>query len=378
MIGVMGAGEGHAMESNRKYIARCRIPMSLVLGLVLVVESASAAVVVRVVTSDAVPGGSVTLQVQLESEDGDPEIAGVQADLVLDTNQLDLVGQCSSDQSQCEDGSACPDQGRCVPSCVASGSLTQHSLSAAYPDFQNVAIGRRRLRLPINPDLFPPANIAPGTLLTCAFPVAAGATLGELDITADLSRFRATDEASDPVSATLVIEAGAIVSELPTVTPTSTETPVESTPTHSATPSEPDATETPTPEDATVTPTSIITDTPNEETPTPTPTEPSIPTATMTTPPATATSAVPTATATSGQPTPSATAVHTATPSPEVTVTATSVVPTATATLSGSGGGKIKDDDGCAIVDSSGNSSHMPLLWGLPFVVLVLRRRLGW
>jgi len=366
------------MKSNRMNFADIcgrafyRVAMTLMVGLVFLFPVlVSAAVVVRVVTSDGVPGGAVTLEARLEGDPSDPAVAGVQMDLVLNTTQLELEGQCSTDQSSCEDGTLCPGQGRCVPTCVASSGLTQHVLVAAYPDFQNVPVGHRRLRLPVNADDFPPAGLPAGRLLTCTFPVRDGASLGAFEITADLARFRLTDEASDAIPGTLVIEPGTIVSELPTVTPTSTETATERTPT--TTPSETATFGTPTPDDVTATPTANPTDTPADETPTSTPSGVATPTSTPTLVP-TSTSTIPQATVTAVPSTPSVTAVPTETVAPAASATPTSASPTATSTTGGTSGGRVKDNDGCTLVEvNMGPTVVWP--WTLAVALLLTRRR---
>jgi len=337
-------------------------------------HDAWAAVVVRVSTNDALPGGALTLQMRVDRSDGDPPIAGIQADLILSSEQLNLTGACSSDQSACENGTACPDQGRCVPTCQADTRLTQHSLAAAFPDFQNVPTGRRRLRLPINPELFPPPTLSDGLLVTCTFDVLPGASLGAIELTADLSRFRVTDDVADPVTSTLEIEVGSIVAVLSTVTPTATQTPTSpsATPTveePTATPSN-EPTASPTESMATETPGGEATQTPTETPPTPATATPSIPISTPTntalmvtvTPSRTATTEV------------TATAPIPATP----TITATSVLPSVTPTGGQSGGGH-NDDDGCNLAangtGSDARRGARAVLLLLPILALLSGRR---
>lgn len=352
--------------------------IALALSATFVAASpAVAAVVVGVSTSDALPGGTLTLQVRVDRAAGDPAIAGAQADLILSTAQLQVMGVCSSDQSACENGTNCPEQGRCVPSCQADARLTQHSLAAALPDFQNVPSGSRRLRLPINPDLFPPPTLEDGLLVTCTFAVLPGAALGPVDLTADLDRFAVTDDGGVLVASTLELHAGSIVSVLSTVTPTSTETPTEATATATiATPTEGIATVTPTEGEPTVTATAATpTETPTPETttaPTVTETVLAVPTATSTTIPGPAT---PTRTNTAAAPT-STPIEPTQTATVESTATRTAAVgATATPTSAGQGG-SVRDDDGCAMAprDADGFGLGVGIL-GLPMVVLLLRRR---
>ncbi len=344
-----------------------------VVGLGSVVP-AEARVDVRVSTNDALPGGTLTLEMRLDRSPGDPSVAGAQVDLVLSTEQLALLGACSSDQSACENGTACPAQGRCVPSCQASSALTQHSLAASFPDFQNVASNRRRLRLPINPNLFPPSTLADGVLVTCSFSVLPGASLGPVELTADVARFRVTDEASDPVAANLQIDPGSIVSMLATVTatPTHTQPAPTLTPTleESATPTETAA--------PTVTPTQEVTATHTQE-PTPTPSVVMTMTATLPMPTGTASSTpthtrqVPTLTPTLPTATATIEATVTSTSTPRATFSPTGRTPTNTPTNTV----RVREDsDGCSLsadpVQGRGVWALM-LVW--PVSVVLLRRR---
>lgn len=370
------------MNDNRKrlvnYWQEAICAAATLMGGVAVIPGSAmpveAAVVVRVSTNDALPGGTLTLEMRLDRSPGDPSVAGAQVDLVLSTAQLQLLGACSSDQSTCENGTACPTQGRCVPTCQASSRLTQHSLAASFPDFQNVASDRRRLRLPINPNLFPPPTLSDGLLLTCSFAVLPGASLGPIELSADVSRFRVTDDASDPVVATLEIEAGAVVAMLATVTATPTHTP----PPPSLTPTT-EATVTPTETTAaTVTPTSEATATHTQEA-TVTPSLAMTATATMPQLTATASSTptytrqVPTATPTLPTATVTSEATVTRTSTPRATFSPTDRPPTSTPTNAAR---VRKDSDGCSL---SAEPPQARGVWALmiawPVSLVFLRRR---
>ncbi len=360
----------HSVESSA---------IALTMAAALMAASpAAAAVVVGVSTSDALPGGTLTLQMRVDRAAGDPAIAGVQADLILSAAQLQLVGACSSDHSVCENGTNCPDQGACVPSCQEDARLTQHSLAATFPDFQNVPTGSRRLRLPVNPDLFPLPTMEDGLLVTCTFAVLPGAALGPIALTADLSRLAVTDDSAASVASTLDLRAGSIVSVLSTVTPTPTETPSAVTATATiGTPTESAATETPTAGEPTVTATAATPTTtpPSEATTTPTVTETvvTVPTATLTTIPATPTNTAVVPTSTPIEPTRTATVGSTATRT--ATVAATTAPPTATATGAGQGG-SADDGGGCAMTPQDAYGSGLGAwMLGLPMLLLSLRRR---
>jgi hypothetical protein len=341
-------------------IARC-IAASLAMT-VMAMAPASATVTLKVMTSDAVPGGTVPLVLSVERAEGDPSTASTQLDLIYRTNQLALRGFCSAGGAACESNDACG-SGVCELLCDKDGRLADQEFNATFPEFQNVEPGEKRVRLrllaPIQVQL-PLPTFGDGILAMCMLDVDAGAALGPIELSA--VRVEVGDEESNVVPAEVVIEAGSIVESLPDPTPTPTETATETI--------APTVTPTPSPEEtATVTPTTAVpTETPTLPgggTPTPTEVPPTqVPTATI--PP----TQVPTATAVVTTPT----VAPTATATSGAVFTPTSAVPTATATQ---GGGKRNDDDGCAIVPDAASRSSAGLVWlFVPLAVLAgVRRR---
>lgn len=379
-----GKRMGHAFWAGR-LSATCAVAMGL-----MVAARAEAAVSLRVATNDAVPGGTLTLTMSLMREAGDPQVAGAQTDVILSTAQLELLGKCGGDGAVCENGTICG-QTACAAPCVKSSRLTQHTVPSSFPDFQNVPADSRRLRLPVDPEVFPPPTFSEGELIVCTFKVLPTAPLGSFDVRPGEDRyFRVTDADGNEVPATLTIEAGQIVPELPTQTPAVTATTVPTEPptataTEDAVPSE---TPTSVPPTDTHTP---ETETPSVSSPTPTLT-PVVPTSTPTGPTPTATGPTatlpPTNTPTVGQHTPTrvptSTSTSTAVPTPTMTsgvgtVTPTAGVPTPTPTPTSTGAAVRhgSDDDGCAIVAGVTEARSASGLWWvvLPGVVLFLRAR---
>lgn len=326
-------------------------------GFGLAPKLAHGLVTVRIMTSDAVPGGAVPLAVSVEREEGDGTIATTQVDIIFATDQLMLSGTCSDDGSPCESNEGC-DGGTCELLCEKAGQLEHQNFFATFPTFQNVEMGERRVRLAVlAPVAIPPLpTFNDGIVAMCMFDVRSDAELGPIRLRAN--RLEVGDEESEQRDAIIVIEAGSIVGSLATptaipptessATPTATETPV---PTHTETPSVVLPTATPTSTSTQVLPT--LTPTPTTE---PTATSvPFTPTSTVTSVPATAT-AVPTSTPIVVLPT--ATSVPTQPPFPTPRTIRT-------------------DDDGCAIAPPHEGANYGGLSWLLAALagILIARRR---
>lgn len=359
--------KGLSMKDSRQPTqARSRRSLAgLLAGLMLLpvtfaAATAEAVVTLRVMTSDAVPGGTLPLIVRMDRDSGDSSVASTQVDLIYQTEQLALPGSCSGDGAACTTHEECG-TGRCELLCEKDVRLTQQDFNATFPEFQNVEPGQRRVRLrllaPIQVTL-PLPTFEDGILAMCMFDIPTSAPLGPIVLSG--TRLEVGDEESNQVEAVVVIEAGSIVSELPTLTPTPT-----TEPSATATATEADSTPTPSVTATPQPPTATATTTIPTLTPTPfSPTATATPVLTATAVPPTATEVAPTATIppTTSVPTSTATAVRTPT-----------VVQTATP-----GSTKRNDDDGCAIVEPNSAGSARGLLWlSLPLAVLlgVGRRR---
>lgn len=322
----------------------------------MAISPAAATVTLKVMTSDAVPGGTVPLVLSVARAEGDPSTASTQLDLIYRANQLALRGFCSTDGAACEGNETCG-SGVCELLCDKDGRLVNQEFNATFPEFQNVEPGEKRVRLrllaPIQVQL-PLPTFDDGILAMCMMDVDAGAALGPIELRA--ARVEVGDEESNVVEAEVVIEAGNIVESLPDPTPTPTETATET-----AAP-----TETPTPEETATPTTAVPSETPTLPgggTPTPTEVPPTqVPTATN--PP----TQVPTATAIVTTPT----IVPTATATNGVVRTPTQGLPTATP-----GKNKRNDDDGCAIVPEASSRNGAGLVWLLMPLAIVsgMRRR---
>lgn len=307
------------------------------------VAPAFGVVTLRVMTSDAAPGGSLPLILGIERSQGDATTASTQLDLVYSTGQLALPGFCSNGGAPCETREQCG-EGACELLCDKDGRLTAQDFNATFPEFQNVGPGEKRVRLrllaPIQGTL-PLPSFDDGILATCMFDVDANAALGPITLSAQ--RVEVGDEESNVVPAEVVIDAGSIVDGTRTATPTETAT---ATPDASMTPTEtPDESPTPTAPMPTATPTvgeTIV-----------------VPTLTPTTGP---TTAVPTTTATStAEPTntpPVATPTLTPTTTPAETFT-----PTRPAASPTSSKPSRTDDDSCAVVPRPAGSRGGGIAW---------------
>lgn len=322
------------------------VAASLVAGALLGALPATAAVTLHVGTNDGIPGGEIALTLSMIRGAVDESVASAQLDVIFDTTQLRLNGSCSNGGAACQQDAECG-EGHCQLSCVKDARLTVQDFNATYPEFQNLPANQRKVRLrvlaPIQVQL-PLPTFEDGVVATCTFAVPADAPLGAISLSAN--RLEVGDEEGDALESNVVIEAGTIVSELPTPTATATIVPTD-TPTEVVT-------ETPTVTETPVTPTSIPTDSP-------TPPTVIVPTNTPIT-------VVPTATT---QPT---TAVPTAIPTataPPSTSTPTEVPFTATPTRK-----RGDDGDGCNIAAQPSDSWRAILLLALPAgMVITLRRR---
>ena len=329
--------------------------LTVALGLA---TSAHAVVRVTVVTTDGVAGGMVVLNTTLTRDQGDPNIATVQADLIFNTMQIQLMGTCPSG-GMCQTNNDCPDDELCQVPCEKNPSLTEQTFDAVVPDFQNVPMDFRRVRLDLLPVFDPPLPvrlIPDGELWTCTFQVPLDASQGPLQLSSDPIRFQVSNDMATPVPATIGITPGSIVTA--TVTATLTPTGGTLTPTPSETPTTMPTSATPT-NTSTVSPTS----TPTIGTPTITPTSGT---------------GTPTHSATMG---PSNTPT---TPSGGGTPTNTPTIgtPANTATQTPTGGTPgpnfVEGDDGCNCrVHSDGSGPGTGWLrWAMPVAALLwLRRR---
>lgn len=331
-------------------------------ALLGVLSPAQAVVTVRIMTSDAVPGGPIPLALSVERESGDGPIATTQVDVIFATEQLVLNGTCSGDGAPCDTNDDCG-EGTCELLCEKAAGVEAQTFFATLPTFQNVQPGERRVRLALlSPVVLPPLpTFDDGVVAICMFDVRLDAPFGPVHLRAD--RLEVGDDESNQIPAVVVIEAGSIVDSLPT--PTATETSVP-TSTPEETPTEGPPTETPTATPPTVT------------VPTSTPTEPVTATPTPTTP-----AVVPTSTPTPTTPVVAPTFTPTVVP-PTASHTPTSIVvaPTATVpptqTVAPTPRVIRNDHDSCAITPAGGTRSSASLFWLLlPLAALRALRRRG-
>jgi len=349
------------------------VAWALALGIGVTSE-ARALVEVHVRGGNGIPGGTLAVTMSITSPDPeDPDIATVQADLIFETGQLQLIGTCPTGGGMCQTNGDCPGMELCQIPCEKNLDLTGQSFEAVIPSFQNVPTGQRRVRLAFLPVFDPPLPIRlipDGLLATCNFQIPADAPLGPIFMTSDPIRFQVADDMAQIVEdAVIEIETGSIQEPTVTATPseTATETPTGNTetptPTHTPTATEETATATPsnTPTGGTPTITATITPTVTGGGGTLTPTPSHTPTSGTSGPTFTATPTTPAVT-------------HT--PTGASTATRTPTGPTATPT---SGVAPADDDCSCRLGPETGAS--MASRWGrwsIPIAVLVwLRRRRG-
>lgn len=348
MVGKRAIG---SLQTAARYLASGCVGVGLAL---LSVQPAAATVPVeapvtlKVMTSDAIRGGSLPLVLSITRESGAPSTASAQLDLIYRTEQLILRGFCADGGVPCDSSAACGGSA-CELLCDMDGRLTDQEFNATFPEFQNVQPGEKRVRLrllaPIQGTL-PLPTFDDGVLAMCMFEVDANAPFGPISLSA--TRLEVGDEESDEVPAVVVIEAGSIVESLPEATPTPTETATE--------------TEVPT---ATPTPTEEATATPTLGEPTATPTQPGGGTPTATIPPTTQpTTAVPTATVPPTQVATATPVASTPTQVPTATATAVASTPTATRPVATATPDRPKrhDDDSCAIVPQSRSATGLAWL----------------
>jgi hypothetical protein len=296
-----------------------------------------AAVVVTVESPDGAPGDPLVVTFGLERTQDDPTVISAQADLLFNANQIEIVGACADDQSECRGDADCGKDSEghdinCKLPCLNAAQVKECAYAVDLPDTvrppEEPPMDRIRVqayaRNPyVNPiegcEVDPTATLDTGPLVTCTFKITEDAPPGPIEATGDCERkdadcAAAGDPNGEPIpGVTTDVRLGRVCDGVcPTVTPTPTETA------------------------------------------TPTSTE----TATAT---ATATPTVPTATPTVTRP-PTNTPTVTATPS--ATNTATPPFPR----LTGS------DGDGCAIAPKGG-AGGAGLLWCVVPVLAVLRRR---
>jgi hypothetical protein len=297
-------------------------------------------------TTNGAPGGTVRLTMTLVRQAADPAFAGAQIDLIIDRSQLGLDSQCGESGSQCDSGLDCADTDACILlSCEIDQRLQPPlQLVASSPRFQNVAAGKKRIRIGVTGPAVPVTTIEDGPVLVCDFDVPQSAPLGTQTLSTD--RLSVNDGNGDVIASQAVVIPGRIVdpSELtPTATPTSDETDT------------PQPTETPTmgPDTPTFTPT------------TPVPTNTAVRTATPTS----------TMGGGTGTNTPTSTISGVSTPTPTQTGNLTPATSTPTSTFSVR---RKKNDHGCMIAptaqtESAGSGAAWLAL--LPGLVLWLRRK---
>lgn len=293
--------------------------------------TALAVATVELSTSDAVPGGTVTLTMRLSGEAGDPAFAGAQVDVIIDRSQLGIDAQCSESGLQCDSGLDCEDVGACVLiDCEADARFPAQSLIANSPRFQNVPTIGKRIRLGIvAPGL---STFGDGTLLTCDLNVLPNAGFGLQNLSTDPVRLVVSDGAGNIIPSQVVIVPGRIIdptelTPVATATPTSTPIGGDETPTSTSTP--------------------VSTSTIGTSTPTTSPTPPG-----------------------GGSPTITPTQVG-----PTATRTGTTgATPTATSTAVQGGGGGSGDGCNCAITPEADTSKGTALMWLSLFPIALL----GW
>ncbi len=235
---------------------------------------AEATVTVKAATGDAELGGSLTLTLGFSREEGDGSVATVNADLIFNTHQLDIVGSCGNGEP-CRLTTDCPKPSENVcrytaTSCQQDPRLTDQLVEVVPPDFQNVLDGQRRIRFAVLAMTHPAPVITDGNLITCTFQVAADAPLRPIELSGGRLQVADNSIPAQPLPSKLVIEAGSIVEKLPT--PTATSTGATDTPTETPATGTPGPSETPTPGSPSPT-TPGGTETPETPTPTLTPGE---------------------------------------------------------------------------------------------------------
>ncbi len=208
----------------------------------LLVGPASAVVTIQVSTSDGAPGGTVILGLGLRRDPGDRSVATAQTDVIVQTNQMKLVGTCAGTTQACSAADECGESGTCTLPCEKEARLTQHSFAATLPAFQNLPAGQQRFRMAIVDTQFPIDTLTDGALATCVLHVPDNAALAPLIVTTD--RLNVGDERGNVVPAEVEIAAGMIKLRTPTPTatitqtlaPSATATPVGTLPTSTPTP----------------------------------------------------------------------------------------------------------------------------------------------
>ena len=225
------------LESVRNQAVLRGLIISVVASL-FVATPVLAIVSIDVGTNDGMRGGELTLTMSLEREEGDSAVSTAQTDIFFDTQQIDLMGQCSDSQSPCQLSTDCSDDASCDLPCTKDPRLIQ-SFGAFLPEFQNVpSAGLKRMRLAVlstldDPSLppFPIRTFEDGVLATCTFDIASDARLGEVFLAAE--RFEVGDDLAEPADSQVRLSPGMIFEILntPTASPTATATGGTFTPT---------------------------------------------------------------------------------------------------------------------------------------------------
>lgn len=209
--------------------------LGAVAGLALPAVGSWAATL-HVMTTDGVAGGQIRLEMRLERASQQEEVATINVDLLFDTRQLNLGGQCA-DGAGCTLSEQCPEGDTCrfAPHvCTLDPRLTEQTLEVIPPDFQNVANPNLyRLRFAVVATQPPIPIITDGPVLSCTFDVRADAEEGLLQISAERLQVADNSIPAAGLPAEVMLHAGRIIPGTPgpTWTPTITGTRPTSTPT---------------------------------------------------------------------------------------------------------------------------------------------------
>lgn len=204
----------------------CAITVSL-----MSVAHAFAAVTVTIDTTDGVQGGDLTLTMGLERTTSDPLVSGVQADVVFNTTQIELIGSCADGGAACQANADCGAAGVCVPPCVNNVQVNPGDFTATLPDTVRPPDQppSTRVRLAVFAFQNPTATYE-GDLITCMFHVLSDAVPGQ-PVSLVTSRLSASDPNADAIPNVQVkVMPGVIKAATPTPTPTITPTPTPTIP----------------------------------------------------------------------------------------------------------------------------------------------------
>ena len=198
-------------------------------------SSALAVITVKVATGNGVPGGTVPLTLSMSREGGEGSVATLNADVIFDTAQLDLVGSCGNGNA-CRTTADCGQDDYCrfsPTACEKDPRLTDQTVEVTPPDFQNVPQGKRRVRFAIVATRIPVPTFSDGDLVTCTFQIPANAAAGQQTLSTDRLQVADNSIPARPLPSAIVVEAGSIVPGTTGATRTATMsgTPATFTPT---------------------------------------------------------------------------------------------------------------------------------------------------